>query len=388
MNKVNTLRVLCLSLLFLFACSTIFAQGQKSRSGKKTTTAPAVDVAAPTLNETAPAPASTTVVQPAPAPVAAPAPAAAPVMTEYQELTAGGNTQSAFDDLPPRPNAPGKCYAKCKVPDCIVESATTVLVKEEGVKKVIVPAEYGTVTEQVLVKEASTKLVPIPAEYETVTEQILVKEASTRIREMPPRYETRSEKVLVSEGHGKWVRKKRYAGCTSVNPEDCYIMCWEEVPAKYETIFKQVLAEPAKTEVIEIPAEYRTETRRVLKSPARVDEVTIPAEYATITKTVVKSPARVDEQIIPAEYKSIPLQIIADTGKYTDWVEVLCEEKRTTYTISQLQQYLKDRGFDPGPIDGVIGSKTLSALEGYQKQNNLPIGDINIETLKALGLPY
>ncbi len=302
-----------------------------------------------------------------------------------------------FDDLPPQPGEPGKCYAKCKIPDCVVMSETTVKVKEEGVKLEIIPAEYGTVTEEVLVKEASTRLVPVPAEYETVTEQILVKEATTRTRDIPPRYESTTEQKLVSEGYGEWVRKIRYAGCTAVNPEDCYIMCWEEVPAKYETVSKQVLVEPGRTEVTEVPAEYRTVSKRVLKTPARVDEIAIPAEYRTITKTVITRPAETKEIPIPAEYKSIPKKIIADSGKYMEWKEVLCEPNRAstpavvekfTYTITQLQQTLLDKGYNPGPIDGVIGSKTNAALEKFQQDNSLPIGGLNKDTLDALGLQY
>lgn len=37
-----------------------------------------------------------------------------------------------------------------------------------------------------------------------------------------------------------------------------------------------------------------------------------------------------------------------------------------------LQQALKDRGFDPGPVDGIIGAGTKSALRAWQKQSGLP----------------
>jgi osmotically-inducible protein OsmY len=36
-----------------------------------------------------------------------------------------------------------------------------------------------------------------------------------------------------------------------------------------------------------------------------------------------------------------------------------------------MQQALKDKGFDPGPMDGVIGPKTTAALKEYQKSENL-----------------
>ncbi len=37
-----------------------------------------------------------------------------------------------------------------------------------------------------------------------------------------------------------------------------------------------------------------------------------------------------------------------------------------------LQQALKDRGFDPGPVDGIIGAGTKRALRAWQKQAGLP----------------
>jgi membrane-bound lytic murein transglycosylase B len=37
-----------------------------------------------------------------------------------------------------------------------------------------------------------------------------------------------------------------------------------------------------------------------------------------------------------------------------------------------LQQALKDKGFDPGPIDGVVGAGTKKALKAWQKSANLP----------------
>ncbi|MEM9495290.1 MAG: lytic murein transglycosylase [Pseudomonadota bacterium] len=37
-----------------------------------------------------------------------------------------------------------------------------------------------------------------------------------------------------------------------------------------------------------------------------------------------------------------------------------------------LQQALKDRGFDPGPVDGIIGAGTKKALRAWQAANDLP----------------
>ena len=37
-----------------------------------------------------------------------------------------------------------------------------------------------------------------------------------------------------------------------------------------------------------------------------------------------------------------------------------------------LQQALKDKGFDPGPVDGIIGAQTKRALRDWQRSENLP----------------
>jgi peptidoglycan hydrolase-like protein with peptidoglycan-binding domain len=35
--------------------------------------------------------------------------------------------------------------------------------------------------------------------------------------------------------------------------------------------------------------------------------------------------------------------------------------------LKTMQQTLKDKGFDPGPIDGTMGPRTAAALRDYQK---------------------
>lgn len=50
-----------------------------------------------------------------------------------------------------------------------------------------------------------------------------------------------------------------------------------------------------------------------------------------------------------------------------------------------LQQALKDKGFDPGPIDGVIGAGTKKALKAWQKSAGVPAdGYASLDTLTRL----
>lgn len=43
---------------------------------------------------------------------------------------------------------------------------------------------------------------------------------------------------------------------------------------------------------------------------------------------------------------------------------------------AQVQTKLKQRGFDPGPIDGIPGRKTLAAIKAFQKANGLVVDGI------------
>lgn len=55
--------------------------------------------------------------------------------------------------------------------------------------------------------------------------------------------------------------------------------------------------------------------------------------------------------------------------------------------IRDVQQALKDKGFDPGPVDGVNGPATKAAIRKYQQQQNLDEdGRLGPKTMDALGV--
>jgi peptidoglycan hydrolase-like protein with peptidoglycan-binding domain len=56
-------------------------------------------------------------------------------------------------------------------------------------------------------------------------------------------------------------------------------------------------------------------------------------------------------------------------------------------TIRDVQQALKDKGMDPGPVDGVNGPATKAAIKKYQDQQNLnEDGKLGPKTLDSLGV--
>ena len=45
----------------------------------------------------------------------------------------------------------------------------------------------------------------------------------------------------------------------------------------------------------------------------------------------------------------------------------------------------KRRGFDPGPVDGVLGRRTQTAIAAYQRAEHLAVtGTLTPETLRSL----
>jgi hypothetical protein len=54
---------------------------------------------------------------------------------------------------------------------------------------------------------------------------------------------------------------------------------------------------------------------------------------------------------------------------------------------ASVQDRLARRGYDPGPIDGVVGGQTRDAIAEFQNDHGLPVtGDIDRPLLRALGL--
>lgn len=239
-------------------------------------------------------------------------------------------------DLPPNAK-PGECYAR-----------------------VLIPEQYRNSTERVLVREASERIETVPAVYRTVQERVMVKEASERLETVPAVYETVTERVMVKPAYTTW--KKGEGAITKVDNTTGEIMCLIEVPAEYKTVTKRVLKTPATTRKISIPAEYQTVSVRKLVEPAKERRVNIPEEYETVVKREKVSDSRLE------------------------WQSILCETNTNPNIISSMQRALKMRGFDPGRIDGVMGSETMDAVQAYQRSKGMPMGQLTIDTLKSLNV--
>jgi len=184
------------------------------------------------------------------------------------------------------PSEPGKCYAKCLIPD-----------RHENIEHEIylyTGDEFDQQNVQYVRKE--------------------IKPAST-----------------------KWVKKKADKNCLSANPEDCLVWCLQESPAVYE--------------------EY----------------------YEVLDTNLIKD----------FDTKLYEVTELVEPGGFTEWIEVICNNDLSNSVVAKIHAELYSLGYelsDKAPTK--INKKMKAALTKYQKDNQLPIGQLDIHTLEALGINF
>ncbi len=314
-----------------------------------------------------------------------------------------------------------------------------------------VPATYKTISDQVLTRAATEEVNIVPAQYEWVEEQVLVKEASTRLVSVAAEYGVEEEQIIDKPAHTIWkkgtgpIQKideatgeimclvevpatyktvKRTVLVTPARTETV------EVPAEYKTVRVRKLVAAAREERTAIPAvfgsverqeidqaagfvwhevsntdhptdtrtgnkicltetqpQYKTVTRTVVINPAQTREIEIPAEFEQVAVRKLVSAAREEVTEIPAKYRSVEKRQLLKDG-YMAWRSVLCDTNMTRSRIADIQRSLIERGYNiAGGVDGIIGASTMTAVNSFQRENNLPVDRfLNIDTVKALGV--
>lgn len=296
---------------------------------------------------------------------------------------ATARAQDGTDPLLP-PNAkPGECYARVFAP-ATYETKTKKVLKSDAIEQVeVIPAKYETVEEPVLVKEATTELELIPTRYETVEEQILVKPAEKRLEVVPAEFDTAEEKVLVKAGYTTW--KLGRGPIEKLDAGTGEIMCLVEVPPEYKTVTKTILKKPASVREVEVPAQYVTVKKQVVAEPAKAVQKEVAAVYRTVQVQRLVEPAREVKKQLPAEYVDVTETVKTADGDL-EWRPILCETNTTPDIVRRIQVALRSAGYDPGPLDGALGGKTVDALKAFQQSKGLASGQLTMETLDKLGV--
>ncbi|MGR9045417.1 MAG: peptidoglycan-binding domain-containing protein, partial [Gammaproteobacteria bacterium] len=199
--------------------------------------------------------------------------------------------------------------------------------------------------------------VRIPAKLKDEKLVFVKEEASYGFEVKNPEYVWEETKVLIKE------------------PEENI----EVIPAEYQWIDDQALFD---TENGQVSSPVR---KKIMVTPPRIVKHQSPAEYKAIKIKKLVKQAEIKRIEIPPVYDSVTLPIETQKAHY-DWRQVLCATQITTDLVSRLQNALQKTGHYSGVVDGIFGNQTLNAIQDYQQDNNIAVGQITIETLIQLGI--
>ena len=132
----------------------------------------------------------------------------------------------------------------------------------------------------------------------------------------------------------KWVKKKADKNCLSRNPEDCLVWCLQEEGGYVEE---------------------------------------------RMAKTVVDTSGTTSRQYVVKEDK-----VVTEEGGFTEWVEVLCQKDITEELIFNIRTSLIARGYELE--SDINGQDYKVALKNFQSDNQLPLGQLDVFTMEALGV--
>jgi peptidoglycan hydrolase-like protein with peptidoglycan-binding domain len=74
----------------------------------------------------------------------------------------------------------------------------------------------------------------------------------------------------------------------------------------------------------------------------------------------------------------IGLAAIAPNGAFavTEDCRLAFARGQETAAVQDIQAKLRERGFDPGPVDGLLGRRTCDAVKAYQKAAGMPVNGL------------
>lgn len=286
------------------------------------------------------------------------------------------------------PNAqPGKCYYNCYIPDQYKPLTLQILLAEGYTKYEMVAATYDTVVVDIVERPAYTTHTLVPPVFEIVTEQIAISDTVEQLQYIPPTFETISESILIQPASTQWQKTRRHAciANTVLDTDVCQVWCLVEVASQYQIRTQQVLKTPARIETRRIPPRYITLRKALLKSAAQViltDIVPITRQIKTLK---LKSPATQKAIEIPPQYSTITTNQLSKKAHIQGWLEVMCEHICFPQKIRQIQQALNKRGYRLIE-DNLLNPETRKALIDLQEKNGLPVGSLNMETVRFLGV--
>ncbi|WP_343683771.1 peptidoglycan-binding domain-containing protein [Asticcacaulis sp.] len=318
---------------------------------------------------------------------------------------------------------PNQCYTRLMKAPVLEAYTEREIVRPERFETYTVDEKWRWAERQVVDKPAHVRREVIKPVTRTVVEDRVVQEGYWSEEPVPPVYEKRVESVMVRPARQEWVRSEGIAtGAALVTPGDHQpvryradgmltwpgkdpvviqggpetteylqkgsaqtVWCLKEVPAEYRRVERLVEVAPATVRRVWVKPKIEKVERVIIEREGKVIEEPVAATYRTEKYKEILSPARTETRRIEPEYRNVEKTRVVKAPEPV-WREVLCERNTTPDKVKAIQAALKQRGYDPGPVDGTLGTKTVAAMQKFQADQGLPQGQISVEAAEALGV--
>lgn len=175
--------------------------------------------------------------------------------------------------------------------------------------------------------------------------------------------------------------------CTPYNlrkNKDAYFSTYAkvEVPARYVSFHKQVFQKDGKWWTETIADTLYLKRHRYLITKVKKSIKHVPAIIDTFDRIIIYE--EVLNQLVQLSFSTIYVQKNDKEDYFTEWKEIYCAPYCGSARIKPIQEALIKKGYNT-PTDNIFGKETKAALIQFQKDNNLPVGQLDKETLKLLG---
>jgi Putative peptidoglycan binding domain len=255
----------------------------------------------------------------------------------------------------------GTCHAQC----ILIRDA--ILAKEIKVR--YIPPQFDTIVENIEISPAFTYFGLRPnASVKPLIE-------GEKVMIVPPKMDIKQGRIKVLEGYNKEILSVKSDADLGISPSLCLVICNVEVPAEYRIFKYKTLIEPAKiirqrsdTTLVETIEDTSSLLMKMVEAPL------MQAQYFKVKKLVKRKPSYFHVES-PFDVRHL----------LSNWREVFNNHDCFSSPVRKIQRALNERGYQLVE-DDIFGSKTRKALTQFQKDFNLPLGTLNSETLKALGL--
>ncbi len=288
-------------------------------------------------------------------------------------------------ELPPEAK-PGECYLRVRMPAKFETTEERLLVKPEVIRYEVVPAEFKEVEKEIVIKPESITYEIVPAQYETKEVEVVLAPEFTKINATEPVFQPEDNKIELRAARlALKLDVNPFSATGATGPQNAEVLSLANDPAEVKAYTRNLLIKPAQVQQEKVPRAVEKVVTQILVKPAEVKEVKVPAEVKKVMVRELVRPATKKEIKIPAEYTTVTRQRLIAPEKVL-WQRVLCKADMTPATLTNIQTKLKEKGIDPGEINGQLTDATKAAITQYQTKNNLAQGGLTYEFLKHLGI--